>query len=95
MMTARRMANGEINPQYYGLGWRVGAMPFPRGTQTMVRFINHGGQASGAECILALAPDVGGAMALCGNAHTNKGTDAMVLLAANVLRDFMEVRAAR
>ena len=52
-------------------------------------------KAAGAECILALAPDVGGAAAFCGNAKTDEGSDRLVLLAANVLTDFMEMHAAR
>lgn len=94
MTTPRRTANGEVNPQFYGLGWRIGTMPFPRGATSRVPFVNHGGQATGAESILALAPQAGMATAFCGNARTDGGSDQLVQLAADILRDFMAVREA-
>jgi len=90
MTTPRTMANGETNPQRYGLGWRDGQMRYPRGSESTLRIVHHGGRAAGSECMLMLVPDRALAVALCGNAFTEGGSSQLGQVAADILRDFLE-----
>ncbi|MBI1394293.1 MAG: serine hydrolase [Alphaproteobacteria bacterium] len=87
MTTPRRTAEGAINPQSYGLGWRSGTMAFPRGGAATTPIIHHGGTAAGSECALLLAPDFATTVAACGNAFTG-GSGALIQLAADIARHF-------
>ena len=90
MTTPRRMATGDINPQFYGLGWRMGDMPYPRGGDERTPIIHHGGTAPGSQCALLLTPEFGISVAICGNAFTG-GSGGLIQLAANIARDFENV----
>ena len=84
MTTPRRMANGEINPQRYGIGWRVSDIRLADGVDTIPVY-HHGGTAVGAECALLLAPSFDLSISICGNAFTG-GSGDLIRLARSVAR---------
>lgn len=86
MTTPRRMANGEINPQKYGLGWRKGEISFTKGGISTPIY-HHGGTTVGAECALLLTPEFELSIAVCGNAYTG-GSGDLIKLATNIARNF-------
>lgn len=92
MTTARTLPSGELNPQNYGLGWRIGTMPYPRGGDVLVPIIHHGGTAAGSQCALMLVPTFKISVAVCGNAFTG-GSGELIQLAADIARDFQDVAA--
>ena len=87
MTTPRHLTNGEINPQYYGLGWRGGNMTYPSGSEDLTPIIHHGGTAVGAQCGLLLAPEFSITVSVCGNAYTG-GSGGLIQLAADIARNF-------
>jgi CubicO group peptidase (beta-lactamase class C family) len=89
MTRPRKLKNGELNPQQYALGWRIGGMTYPRDTENIVAIIHHGGTAAGSECGLLLTPDFGISVAVCGNSFTG-GSGDLITLAAGIARDFQE-----
>ncbi len=89
MTTLQKTRDGEDNPQGYGLGWRTGTMPYPRGSDDLVPIIHHGGTAAGSECALMLVPTFEMTVAICGNAFTG-GSGGLVQLAADIARNFQE-----
>lgn len=89
MTTPRQLANGEMNEQHYGLGWRQGTMGIPKGAKTTTPLIHHGGTALGSQCMLMIAPDPRVVVAVCGNAFTG-GSGPLLMLAADMARLFMK-----
>ena len=47
VLTPTKLANGDVNPQKYGLGWRVGEMQLA-GMKDTVQVAHHGGVTDGA-----------------------------------------------
>jgi CubicO group peptidase (beta-lactamase class C family) len=88
MMSPRRVSSGAINEQHYGLGWRSGLMPFPRGSDSMIPIVHHGGTAIGSECLLMLWPNHRLTVAVCGNANTG-GSSRLLSLVAGVGAEFL------
>ncbi len=92
MMTPRTLTNGEVNPQHYGLGWRIGGMSYPRGSDTIVEMFNHGGTAIGGVAILAIYPESGLVIAMVANSMGRGGSGAITAEAvaiANIFLDFI------
>ena len=56
MFTARSLPSGELNPQHYGLGWRIGGLYYPNDSENIIPFINHGGTSIGGITVLVLVP---------------------------------------
>lgn len=94
MTTPRMLPDGSINPQQYGLAWRIGTMPYPRGSEETVTIIHHGGTAAGSQCALLLTPSFDMTVAICGNAFTG-GSGPLILLAADIARNFEEAASVR
>jgi CubicO group peptidase (beta-lactamase class C family) len=90
MFTPRTLSNGEINPQYYGLGWRSGGLSYPRGSENYLTMINHGGTSIGGTAILILLPEQDIVIALTANVTPPGGSGPLRTDAANIARIFMD-----
>ncbi len=90
MFTPRKTSNGELNPQHYGLGWRIGGMYYPGGTEEIITMINHGGTAMGAISVLVLMPDSGLVFAMSANSAGDAGSSALLPEAASMIRIFLD-----
>jgi len=90
IFTPRTTRDGEINPQYYGLGWRMGQMYHPRGSEELVTMINHGGTSIGGTAIVILQPEYGIAIAMTANVTPPGGSGPLRTVAAGIARDFMD-----
>ena len=89
MMTPRKTNDGELNRQHYGLGWRIGNLTYPAGTDNIVPLIHHGGTAVGSQCSLVMTPAFKITVAICGNAYTG-GSSALRVQAAFIALYFHE-----
>jgi len=89
MFTERSTSDGEINPQYYGLGWRMGGLYYPSGTENVIPMINHGGTSLGSTAILAVYPDSGLVVAMTANVTPPRGSGPLRSVAANIARAFL------
>ncbi|XOV86855.1 MAG: serine hydrolase domain-containing protein [Pseudomonadota bacterium] len=68
MLTPRKLASGEGNPQNYGLGWRIARLGFPAGSATTATVAMHGGTGVGSQATLIIVPDLNIAVAMTTNA---------------------------
>ena len=68
MWTPQRLLNGEVNPQNYGIGWRVDHMLVGEKT---VSYMHHGGVSRGAQSLLVLIPEYQLSIAININAKTD------------------------
>lgn len=90
MFTARTTSDGEINPQYYGLGWREGGMYYPRGSESLTPMINHGGTSIGGVAILMIYPEHDMVVAMTANVTPPGGSGPLRSAAAEVARTFLD-----
>lgn len=90
MFTARQVSSGETNPQHYGLGWRMGLLSYPKGSDTYFSMINHGGTSIGSITILMLMPENGIVIAMCANSTGSSGSGAIRSEAAAIVRLFID-----
>jgi len=90
LFTPRTLPSGELNAQHYGLGWRNGGLYYPRGSDTIITMINHGGTALGGVAILILMPDSGIVIAMCANSSGRGGSSAIRSEAAAIVRTFLD-----
>lgn len=88
MFTPRRLRNGSVNPQNYGLGFRIGAIRPPGEPSRTTPVYHHGGTAVGAQSILLLVPERRIVVAICGNVYAG-GSDKFLQAAADIARMFM------
>jgi len=93
MLTPRELRSGELNPQHYGLGWRVGGLYYPNDSDTIVTFINHGGTAIGGVAILIFMPESELVVAMCANSSGRNGSGALTKEAAAIVRTFLDTIA--
>jgi len=89
MTTPRTMANGERNPQNYGLGWRMGLAQNPTEVARTTPAIAHGGTAAGSQCMLVATPEFRVSVAICGNAWTG-GSGPLFRLATDIAWMFID-----
>jgi len=68
--TPQRLNNGEVNPQNYGIGWRVRESDFGEGVGTLFH-ANHGGVSRGAQSWLMVLPEHNMAVAVNINSKTD------------------------
>ena len=94
MFTPRTTSDGEINAQYYGLGWRMGGMYYPSGSDTIITMINHGGTSVGGTAILLLFPDSGLVIAMTANVTPPGGSGPLRSEAASIARIFLDHMSA-
>ncbi len=90
MFTPRTTADGEVNPQHYGLGWRMGGMYYPRDSETVIPMINHGGTSIGGTAILLLYPEHDLVVAMTANVTPPGGSGPLRSEAANIARLFLD-----
>lgn len=97
MFTARSLRSGELNPQHYGLGWRIGGLAMTdeeTGEEKIISLLNHGGTRSGSTAILMIVPDHGIVVAMTSNTVGRGGSGPLASVAAKVARQFIRFEEA-
>ncbi|NNK32783.1 MAG: beta-lactamase family protein [Xanthomonadales bacterium] len=92
VFTARSLPSGELNPQHYGLGWRIGGLVVTdpeTNEDKIITLINHGGTRAGSVAILMIVPDHGIVVAMAANAIGRGGSGPLTSVAAKVARAFI------
>jgi serine beta-lactamase-like protein LACTB len=90
MFTPRKLRNGAVNPQDYGLGFRIDTLSDPAYPGKTWRAIHHGGVAVGAQGMLILFPDSRVVVALSANATTQPPGRGMFDAASDIAVSFIE-----
>lgn len=72
--TPQKLNNGEINPQHYGLGWRVHELTLGDDFKP-VTYMHHGGVSAGAQSFLLVIPEYKLSMAINANIRTEVFSD--------------------
>lgn len=94
MFTARKFTSGAVNPQRYGLGWRIGGLQMTeKGSEEtyILPLIHHGGTSVGSVSILFLIPDYDIVIALTANTvGTSGGSSPLTRVAAQIAYAFLE-----
>ncbi|MDZ4739190.1 MAG: serine hydrolase domain-containing protein [Alphaproteobacteria bacterium] len=70
MFTPRKLKNGKVNPQNYGLGFRIDMISDPAYPGKSWRAVHHGGVAAGSQAMLVLLPEQNVVVAITANATT-------------------------
>lgn len=74
MTTPVKLANGEVNPQYYDWGWRMQALPDLEILGNPVELIHHGGVTDqAATAFMVLMPEYEAVLAFATNTNPEKG----------------------
>jgi serine beta-lactamase-like protein LACTB len=92
VFTARETLDGQLNPQHYGLGWRIGGIQYAKdetSEPTILQLINHGGSSIGSSSILLLLPEQDIVVAMTANSIGTNGSGPLTRVAASVARDFL------
>ncbi|MBT8066651.1 MAG: beta-lactamase family protein, partial [Gammaproteobacteria bacterium] len=95
VFTARKTADGELNPQHYGLGWRIGGIRYAENEDDepeILPLINHGGSSMGSASILLLLPDHDIVVAMTVNSVSGGGSGPVTSVAADIMRDFLRFK---
>jgi CubicO group peptidase (beta-lactamase class C family) len=98
MLTPRELSNGELNPQHYGLGMRIGGLLMTdevTGEESIITLFNHGGTRSGSTAILLIVPDHELVVAMTVNVVGRGGSGPLTSVAAKVARQFIHFEATR
>ncbi len=98
VFTPRTLRSGDLNPQHYGLGWRIGGLVVTdgdTGEEKIITLINHGGARAGSTAILMVAPDHEIVVAMMANTAGRGGSGPLTSVAAKVAREFIRFEAAR
>jgi CubicO group peptidase (beta-lactamase class C family) len=90
MFTPRKLRSGAVNPQDYGLGFRIDTLKDPAYPGKSWRAIHHGGVAVGSQAVLVLFPDSGVVVALSANATTQPPGRGMFDAATDIAVLFIE-----
>lgn len=90
MFTPRKLRNGAVNSQDYGLGFRIDTLSDRAYPSKKWRAIHHGGVAVGAQAMLILFPDSGVVVALSANATTQPPARGMFDAASDIAVLFTE-----
>ena len=67
MFTPRMLRNGKVNPQKYGLGFRISQWPDAAHPDRPFKAAHHGGVAIGTQSLLLVMPDDNVVVAFSGN----------------------------
>lgn len=92
VFTARALRSGELNPQHYGLGWRIGGLLLTdeeTGEETIIDLYHHGGTRAGSAAILMIVPDYALVVAMASNSIGRGGSAPLTSVAAKVARAFI------
>jgi len=98
VFTARAVSTGELNPQHYGLGWRIGGLVITdeeTGEDKIITLIHHAGTRAGSTAILLIVPDHDIVVAMTANTVGRGGSGPLTSIAAKVARQFIRFEAAR
>ena len=96
MFTPRSLPGGELNPQHYGLGWRIGGLLLTdeaSGEERIVTLWNHGGTRAGSTAILLVVPDYEVVVAMATNTVGRGASGPLTSVAAKVARQFIRFEA--
>jgi CubicO group peptidase (beta-lactamase class C family) len=96
MFTARNTADGELNPQHYGLGWRMGGIRYAEDEDSepgILPLISHGGSSMGSASILLLLPEHEIVVAMTANSVSDGGSRPVTTVAADIMRDFLRFKS--
>ncbi|GAB2686474.1 serine hydrolase domain-containing protein [Aliiglaciecola aliphaticivorans] len=72
--TPQRLNNGQVNPQQYGLGWRINDLDLGEGYKS-VTFMHHGGVSAGAQSFLMVIPEYKLSLSVNANIRTEVFSD--------------------
>jgi len=67
LWTPQRLSDGSVNPQRYGMGWRIEHEAELLGLSDSVRVVHHGGSSPGGSAFLLLVPESRVAVAVVTN----------------------------
>lgn len=67
LWTPQRLPDGSMNPQRYGMGWRIDREAELLGLADSVRVVHHGGSSPGGSAFLLLVPEADVAVAVLTN----------------------------
>lgn len=98
MFTARALPDGELNPQHYGLGWRIGGLMVTNektGKDEIITLLHHGGTRPGSTAILMIVPDYEIVVAMTSNTVGRGGSGPLTSVAAKVAREFIGYERAQ
>lgn len=93
MFTPRTTKDGKVNPQDYGLGFRIDTISDPAYPGRAWRAVHHGGVAVGSQAMLVLLPDHQIVVALATNAATQPPGRGMFDAATDLAVLFAQTRA--
>ena len=98
VFTARALSSGDLNPQHYGLGWRIGGLVVTdeeTGEDKIIPLIHHGGTRAGSTAVLMIVPDHDIVVAMTANTVGRGGSGPLTSIAAKIARHFIRFEAAR
>jgi hypothetical protein len=98
VFTARELPSGELNPQHYGLGWRIGGLVVSdeaTGEEKIIKLFHHAGTRAGSAAILMIVPDHDIVVATASNTIGRGGSGPLTSVAAKVAREFIRFEADR
>jgi CubicO group peptidase (beta-lactamase class C family) len=72
--TPQKTNNGEVNPQKYGIGWRINDLNLGEGFPPLT-FIHHGGVSAGAQSFLMIIPEYQLSISVNANIRTDVFSD--------------------
>jgi len=88
----QRMRDGSMNPQRYGMGWRIDREAELLGLADSVRVVHHGGTSPGGSAFLLLVPEADVAVAMLTNVNHLSPPSAMRLKAYRIAGEFVRAR---
>ncbi len=97
VFTARETADGELNPQHYGLGWRMGGIRYAENEDDepeILPLISHGGSSMGSASVLLLLPEHDIVVAMTANSVADGGSGPVTSVAADIMREFLRFKNA-
>lgn len=92
VFSPRKTRDGEINPQRYGLGWRVGNIFYGSGERQLEEapVFWHSGWGPGYISVLQLLPEQDIVVAMVANVSGENGSVALIRIAASIAREFVD-----
>ncbi len=96
VFAARSLPGGELNPQHYGLGWRIGGLALTEeesGEERIIPVWNHAGTRAGSTAVLLVVPDHEVVVAMASNTVGRGASGPLTSVAAKVARQFIRFEA--
>ena len=92
LWTPQRLPDGSMNPQRYGMGWRIDREAALLGLADSVRVVHHGGSSPGGSAFLLLVPEADVAVAVLTNVNHLSQPGPMRLEAYRIAGEFVRAR---